>query len=253
MRARLFALATLSALTLVTQALASLAWAEPDDRAAAALTSVVGHIPRRSPLIAGDLKILSPKFAKMMRPGGDLELVANDACQRQVSQSRSASRVTARTLLMRVSAAGALAPAASGFQARQFTLQTATADNLRMTLRGGWTDGDDDFTFVFQGEVSVDNSLSGAFDWTLTNTPADSEYVSRIGATGKEFVEGKYSRISRIATFNGISVSDPSLLGTDSYCVVLSSDLKTFTGSSRSNHGDWRGRLEGTAEVVSPN
>jgi hypothetical protein len=249
MRARLFALATLSALTLFTQALAGLAWAEPDDRAATALTSVVGHIPRRSPLIAGELQVAGD----LMRPGGALELAATDGCQRQVSQGGSASQAAARTPSMRVSAAGAPAPAASGFQARQFALQTATADNMQMTLRGAWTDSDDDFTFVFQAEVSINNSLSGAFDWTLTNTPADSEYVSRIGATGKEFVEGKHSRVSRIVTFNGIRVSDPSLLGTDSYCVLLSSDLTTFTGSSRSNHGDWRGRLEGTAEVVSPN
>jgi hypothetical protein len=161
------------------------------------------------------------------------------ACQRQVSAAGS--------LPMPNSGSGTVTHAA------QLSPQAAKADQLHMRLRGTWTDGEDDFTFVFQAEVLVNNSLSGAFDWTLTHTAADSEYVSRIGATGKEFVEGKYSPASRIAIFKGIRVSDPSFLGTDSYCVLLSSDLTTFTGYSRSNYEDWRGRMKGTAELTSRN
>lgn len=100
-----------------------------------------------------------------------------------------------------------------------------------------------------QLEVRGDNSAAGQIKWQLVGAPAQSPLAPRIGATGTEFVSGRYDRAKGIASVAGYLVSDPTLLALDTYRFQIRSDKVSFVGMTR-YRGDWEAEAGGTVIVT---
>ena len=110
--------------------------------------------------------------------------------------------------------------------------------------KGGFT-----FEFAMQLEVRGDNSAVGQIKWQLVGAPAQSPLALRIGATGTEFVSGRYDRTQGIASVAGHRVTDPTLLALDTYRFQIRSDKVSFVGMTR-YRGDWEAEAGGTVIVA---
>jgi len=120
---------------------------------------------------------------------------------------------------------------------------------LDTTWQGTWKSREG-FTYNFAMQLAVSNggSAEGRINWKLMATPPGSFLEKRVGDTGIEHVRGQYDRIRGLAVLDGYEVSDPSLLGVDSYKFQIKPDRITFLGMTRS-HGEWAAEASGTVIV----
>lgn len=108
-------------------------------------------------------------------------------------------------------------------------------------FNGQW-EGADGHRFEFQLRLDVVESVAtGEFLWKLASAPSGSPHSKRIGHGGTETVKGTFAPENRRFTLRGVRVSDPTLLATDQYDLLLSPDGQTI--SSDTDRAKLRGVL----------
>ena len=127
---------------------------------------------------------------------------------------------------------------------------TAAPTGLDTTWQGSWKSREG-FTYDFAMQLNVAETgvADGQISWKLIATPPDSQLAKRVGDTGIEYVRGHYDRARSLAVLDGYEVSDPTLLGTDTYKFQIKSDKISFVGMTKS-HGEWSAEANGTVIVT---
>jgi hypothetical protein len=130
---------------------------------------------------------------------------------------------------------------------RRWATPTAGFDT---TWQGDWKSRNGfHFGFAMQLNVDPDGAAGGEISWQLLKTPDGNPLAKRTGATGVEYVSGRFDAASGIATLDGYRVSDPTLLGIDSYKFQIKPDRHTFIGMSK-HYGEWEAQATGTVIVT---
>ena len=140
-------------------------------------------------------------------------------------------------------------PAVNGATALWHRL-TAPPTDLESTWQGTWKSREG-FTFDFAMQLSVADSgaADGQISWKLIAAPPGSPLEKRVGGTGIEYVRGRFDQARGVAVLDGYKVSDPALIGTDSYKFQIKPDKITFLGMTKS-HGEWTAEANGTVIVT---
>jgi hypothetical protein len=119
------------------------------------------------------------------------------------------------------------------------------------TWQGVWEKPDGHtFSFVMKLAVPANDSTSGLILWRLVNTPALSHLQPRIGDEAIEFVSGTYDRMAHVLEVAGDSVTDESLLATDSYKFKVLQDSISFVAMTQTNEGRWDASANGRVIIV---
>jgi hypothetical protein len=121
----------------------------------------------------------------------------------------------------------------------------AAATALQRVWRGRWRGGEAEYDATVQLTLRADGAVDGRIQWVLVRAPsARSDLEAKIGAQGVEHVRGTFDAMSRMLALEGYRKEDPrSVIGLDHYRLILSEDLSTLKGSTRS-HGTWAASLE---------
>lgn len=127
---------------------------------------------------------------------------------------------------------------------------TAPPVALESTWQGDWKSRDG-YHYAFAMQLDADDAgrANGTISWQLKATPAGSHLTKRVGATGMEYVEGRFDREAGVATISGYKVSDETLLALDSYKFQIKSDKMSFVGMSK-HRGEWEAQATGTVIVT---
>jgi hypothetical protein len=113
-------------------------------------------------------------------------------------------------------------------------------------FRGEWSEPLEGGECAFSFELRLTSSSGRAtavFDWRLRRCPG---LEGREGQRGVERATGTIGN-NGVLTLTGRSVSDRTLLSTDEYRLVISGDR--VSGLTRTNEGDWNGRISGQRVV----
>lgn len=130
---------------------------------------------------------------------------------------------------------------------------SAPTPALITTWQGDWKSRNGfHFGFAMELRAAPDGQADGEISWQLLAAPPGNPLESRVGATGVEFVKGQFDRASGIALIAGYSVSDPTLLGTDTYRFQIRPDKSTFIGMSK-DYGRWEAQASGSVIVTETN
>ena len=119
-------------------------------------------------------------------------------------------------------------------------------------FKGQWTNPRGHvYAADFTLEIKPDGAAEGAITWTLVKSPRENEQA-KLGRTGVEHVRGRYDAGCRVLTLEGWRKDDPdSILGLDTYRLVLSDNGQALVGPTRS-HGSWEGRFDATRADAAP-
>lgn len=127
---------------------------------------------------------------------------------------------------------------------------TVAPAGLDTTWQGSWKSREGfTYDFAMQLNVAETGDADGQISWKLIATPKGSPLEPRVGDTGFEYVRGHYDRARSLAVLDGYEVSDPTLLGTDTYKFQIKSDKLSFVGMTKS-HGEWTAEANGTVIVT---
>ena len=124
--------------------------------------------------------------------------------------------------------------------------QSPGASILTGKWKGEWSnDKGHYFTFTLDLKGMPNDSISGAFTWTIVKSPWEEEQA-KLGKTAIEYFKGTYSRDTREVTFIGYKKDDPHLIiGIDTYRLTLSENNNILEGITK-NHGTWKGVFYGS-------
>jgi hypothetical protein len=89
--------------------------------------------------------------------------------------------------------------------------------------------------------VTADGEVDGTITWTLRRDATGDQ--SRIGESAVESVRGYYSPSLSALSVQGYAASDESLIGLDTYRLVIADDGSRMVGITWAN-GAWDGRVE---------
>lgn len=111
-----------------------------------------------------------------------------------------------------------------------------------------WTEPGRAWVFDGIGTLRLEGrSVVGEIVWTLVAyDPREFDLASRVGTSAVEYVVGTYAPAEGRLDLHGQSVSDPTLISTDEYQLVLGAD-GTLVGRTLTNDRDWGGSLIGRA------
>ena len=127
---------------------------------------------------------------------------------------------------------------------------TAPPSQIESTWQGDWKSRDGyDYEFAMQLNATETGDAAGEISWQLKAAPPTSHLKTRIGAIGIEYVNGSFDRAKGLATISGYKVSDPTLLGLDSYKFQIKPDQISFIGMTK-HRGDWEAQASGTVIVT---
>ena len=127
---------------------------------------------------------------------------------------------------------------------------TTSPTDIVTTWQGEWKSRQGfHFGFAMELRAAPDGTADGEISWQLLAAPVGNPLETRIGATGIEYVKGHFDRAAGIATIDGYRVSDPTLLGMDSYRFQIKSDKSSFIGMTK-NYGRWEAQTFGTVIVT---
>lgn len=119
---------------------------------------------------------------------------------------------------------------------------------LATRWRGRWSDaGGHRYSFDLSLQRQTGGRVEGHFDWELLEAPAGSPHALRVHQTGRELVRGSYDPRARRLELSGYRVSNPILLATDRYHIVLDEGGGAFRGLSLGAGDAWSSRLEARA------
>lgn len=140
------------------------------------------------------------------------------------------------------------APAPSAPPPRATNAHTAWPAGTTRRFTARWTDGGEPWVYDALITLHYDGrAVVGEIAWTLVVAdPAYPDLVARQGSSAVESVVGSYFPGEGRLDLSGRSVSDSSLIGTDSYQLVLGRD-GSLVGRTRSDESDWNGAISGRA------
>jgi hypothetical protein len=116
--------------------------------------------------------------------------------------------------------------------------------------RGTWRDAAGHrYAFDLSLRREAGGRVEGYFDWELLEAPAGSPQALRVHQTGRELVRGTYDARARRLELSGYRVSNPILLATDRYRVVLDEGGAVFRGNSLGAGDAWSSTLEARAAL----
>ncbi len=105
---------------------------------------------------------------------------------------------------------------------------------------GAWANAGWQYTFTLQLTRSG-LALEGAFLWRLDEAPAG-QPRDNVGKSASEFLRGTYEPARGRVRVAGTGMSEPGVIGLDSYELTLAAD-GLISGKTRTNAGNWTGRI----------
>jgi hypothetical protein len=133
-------------------------------------------------------------------------------------------------------------------EARTVNAPSAWAPGTVHRFAARWTEPGTGW--VYDGVLTLrleGRNVVGEIAWTLVAyDPREIDLAHRVGVSAIEYVAGVYAPAEGRIDLEGQSVSDPGLISTDRYRLVLGVD-GSLVGRTETNDRDWEGSLIGRA------